>query len=118
MPSILLIEDDLTTQIIMNKILNNKGLIATTANSGEEGLSLINEQQFDLVFLDYILPEISGIEVCKLIKQKSPNTFICMMTGMNDQANIEKFTEAGADKVDFKPIRPQQILEIVELVKK
>src|SRR5690606_31186972 len=59
---VLVIEDDLVTRDLLNRILTDAGCITTTASSGREGLHHLQEQDYDLILLDLLMPEVDGME--------------------------------------------------------
>ena len=85
MSKILIIEDneDLATGLELN--LNKEGYRVFKAVSGEDGLKTAIRENPDLIVLDIMLPGISGLDVCRQLRQKSINTPIIMLTAKSDE---------------------------------
>jgi DNA-binding response OmpR family regulator len=101
---LLLIDDDEPVLSNLCYFLRDKKYDVTTASDGLEGLKLFeNDQQgFDLVITDIVMPKISGIGLISILKKKFPNTPVIAITGWGEYP--EAFaTESQADKVFSKP---------------
>ena len=101
---LLLIDDDEPVLTNLCYFLRDKKYDVTTASDGLEGLELFeNDQQgFDLVITDIVIPKISGISLISILKKKFPDTPIIAITGWGEYS--EAFaTESQADKVFSKP---------------
>lgn len=86
----------------------------TTTPSGNMALNLIEEEPFDLYILDYRLPEMSGIDLCRLIRQSDAQTPIMFFTGMAREVDGKNALEAGATKFLIKPNDLDILTETVE----
>lgn len=102
--SVLLIDDEAGIGSMLSVYLQRKGLALTWAASGEEGLRLMDEGAFDLVLLDLVLPEMSGLEVLDRINTRQPAPPVIVISGFgdDDQTAIEAL-EMGAAAVVAKP---------------
>ena len=67
-PHILLIEDESSLVELLRYNLEKEGYRVSAANDGEEGLAMLNEHKPDLLVLDWMLPHVSGIEICRRLK--------------------------------------------------
>ena len=75
---ILIVEDELGIVQFLQQGLQEEGYQITTANDGSKGFELIQEQHFDLILLDWMLPKINGLDLCKAIRIKDQTTpIIC-----------------------------------------
>ncbi len=90
--------------------LQEKGYEVEAVNSGDEALDLINEQPFDIIFLDEQMPGLSGIETLESIKNSHPNIPIVMITKSEEESIME--SAIGSNIADYliKPVKPSQIL--------
>ena len=88
---------------------------AVVANTGNAGLQELRGQSFDLVVLDVGLPGLSGIEVCRKIRQDSAIPII-MLTGFNQSATIVHALELGADDYIQKPFEPMELVARIRAV--
>ena len=107
--------DDIRNLIVLT--LKSAEYEVFSAPNGDDALSLIKEEEPDLVLLDVMMPNMSGIEVLAQIrssKQKKINGALVMMISAKSQvADIDVALEAGADDYIVKPFRPQHLLEKV-----
>jgi len=99
---ILLIEDNLQDQTIVTSALEYEGYEVDTADTGEEGLATLAEQQPDLIILDLILPGIDGLEVCRQVRA-SYDLPVIMLTAKDDELDMVVGLEVGADDYITKP---------------
>jgi two-component system phosphate regulon response regulator PhoB len=107
--NVLLVEDETDVRDLMLLHLKREGLVTTAVDNGEEALKLLSSGQgkYDLVVLDWMLPGLSGLEICKRIRaqpQGSPSQLpILMVTARADTADIVIGLEMGADDYITKP---------------
>ncbi len=97
---ILVVEDEADIRTLMLMHLKREGFDAVGAENGELGLKLFSEGKFELAILDWMLPGISGLELCKAFSGKLP---ILMVTARADSADIVRGLESGADDYVTKP---------------
>ncbi len=119
---ILLAEDNHVNQKIVLKMLEKKGWRATTVVNGREALDLLNKQTYDLVLMDDQMPEVTGIEATKRIrneeKQTGNHVLIIAMTANAMAGDKEFYLNQGMDGYVSKPINREQFyLEIERLIK-
>jgi len=112
---ILLVDDDAKNLQIAMSILKDYNVIY--AQSGEKALELIDENEFDLILLDVVMPILDGYAVCKEIKKKpkSRNTPIIFLTVKDDEKDIVKGFDEGAVDYITKPFFSAVLLKRVEL---
>jgi DNA-binding NtrC family response regulator len=89
--SILVVDDETTTQDTLGMFLETEGYRVATAGSGEEALARIEEQEFDVIVADVIMPGLSGLEVLERSRALSPRAAVILMTG---HATVEMAIEA------------------------
>jgi len=90
--------------------LEQKGYILETATNGTDAISLVQENQFDLIFLDENMPGISGIETLGKVKQLKPNIPVVMITKSEEENIMEDAIGANISDYLIKPVNPNQIL--------
>lgn len=100
---ILIIEDDQRIAQLLTRGLTNKGFEIEVAYNGVLGLRRAQAVSFDLVILDINLPEMSGYEVCKRIRESKPALPILMLTAMSEMEDKIEGFEAGTDDYIVKP---------------
>ena len=106
---ILIIEDDEEILRVLKRVLTYEGYIVDTALTGKAGLTLANEQRPDLVVLDWMLPNMDGLDVCRRL-QKLGNQPIIMLTAKDTTQDRVKGLDAGADDYVVKPFEIEELL--------
>jgi len=108
---ILIIDDDQSIQIFLKRILEKQGYKVITASTGEEGIFRTMDSPPALIICDWIMPGLSGIEVCDIIKKdpKLSTTFFILLTSLDSVANRVKGLDAGADDFITKPIEQNEL---------
>ena len=102
MKKILIVEDDLSIQALLYDFIKEAGYDAVTAGDGVEALAKYEEQNFDLVLLDIMLPKIDGYGVLEVIRQKS-NVPVIMLTALEEEMYQIKGLDLQADDYITKP---------------
>jgi len=106
---ILIIEDDEEILRVLKRVLTYEGYIVDTALTGQAGLTLAQEQVPDLVVLDWMLPKMDGLEVCRRL-QKLGNQPIMMLTAKDTTQDRVQGLDAGADDYVVKPFEIEELL--------
>jgi two-component system response regulator HydG len=114
MTNILLIEDDRTFSRILEGFLSKNKYAVIPCFGGQEGLKSFFSKTFDLVLLDYRLPDTNGLEVLSKMKQSAPEVPIIIMTSFSDVATAVKAIKAGAFEYITKPVNPDELLMVME----
>lgn len=106
--SILLVDDDKVTRLIMKSLLIKHGYHVTDVDTGEECLEHYQTSKPDMILLDAEMPGIDGFTCCAKIKQMpgGDRTPIMMITGLNDSGSVDRAFDAGAIDYVTKPIHP------------
>lgn len=104
-PKILVVEDDDALGTLLRYNLEREGYEVAMATDGEDALLQAEEQLPDLVILDWMLPKVSGIEVCRRLRQKprSRNVPIIMLTARGEESDRIRGLDTGADDYVVKP---------------
>jgi DNA-binding NtrC family response regulator len=113
---ILAIDDELNIRRLLRNEFSLEGFGVTTAKNGEEGLSLVESQDYDLVLLDIKLPGMSGMEVLKRIKDLRPALEVVMITGYGDVTSAVESMKLGARDYVTKPFKLRELIALVEQV--
>src|SRR5258708_1457619 len=93
---------------LLQRLLGSDGHIVQTATNGRDGMVLFEEGEFDLVILDYEMPDMKGDELALIIKALAPNQPLMMLTGFPETLTSNLLTEV--DMVISKPFQPQELL--------
>lgn len=114
MPRILLIEDEDSIRHLISYDLKNAGYevvgCADGASAKEKGLS----QSFDIMIIDWMLPEISGIELVRLFRGKGIDSVMMMLTARDEEEDILEAFDAGVDDYITKPFSPRELLARIQ----
>lgn len=111
--SVLLVEDNKINQMITQKILENKGMICTIIDNGEEAISELAKNNYDLVLMDVHLPGINGTEATEQIRTFNSHTPIIALTAISLNENRETLLEFGINDVVTKPFKPEHLYEVI-----
>jgi two-component system response regulator MprA len=106
---ILIIEDDEEILRVLKRVLTYEGYTVDTALTGQVGLTLAREQMPDLIVLDWMLPKMDGLEVCRRL-QKLGNQPILMLTAKDTTQDRVEGLDAGADDYVVKPFEIEELL--------
>ena len=117
-PSILVVEDEDALATLLQYNLEKEGYRITLAADGEEALTLASEQTPDLVVLDWMLPKVSGIEVCRRLRARGEtrNTPIIMLTARGEESDRVRGLDTGADDYVVKPISMTELAARIRAV--
>lgn len=113
MPKILVIEDDRTFSRILEAFLTKQQYQVTNTYSGKEGMSAVREASYDLVLLDYRLPDATGLEILQAIKTNQPEVGVIIMTSFSDVRTAVRAIKAGAFEYITKPVNPDELLMLI-----
>ncbi|NEW04832.1 response regulator transcription factor [Paenibacillus sp. SYP-B3998] len=112
---ILIVEDEIAISDLLSYSLNKEGFQTMTANTGAEGLRGVEQFQPDLLLLDWMLPDISGLEVCKKVTA-THNLPIIMITAKSDITDKIVGLEFGADDYMTKPFDVREVAARIRTV--
>lgn len=107
---ILIVEDDQKISRFLELELQHEGYETDVAADGREGLSKVNTQKFDVVLLDLMLPNLSGIEVCRRMRKAEDHTPVIMLTAKDDVSDKVTGLDSGADDYVTKPFAIEELL--------
>lgn len=117
-PQILVVEDEPPLQQLLAYNLEAGGYEVVQAYDGEQALTMVEERVPDLVILDWMLPQVSGIEVCRRLRRR-PDTAkvpIIFLTARTDEPDRLRGLETGADDFITKPFSPAELLARIRAV--
>lgn len=112
--SVLAIDDEQNIRRLIRNEFTLEGYEVSTARSGEEGLALIEQHQFDVILLDIKLPKLNGIDVLRKIKEMSSSPEVIMITGYGDIQSAVDSLKLGARDYVTKPFKLDDLLTIVQ----
>ncbi len=115
MERFLVVDDNLSIQKLLSVNLQARGYAVDVAGTGEEALRLFKEGAYDLVILDLILPGLSGIDVCALMRQLSDIPIVVLSAREDEELKVHAL-DTGADDYVTKPFSPKELLARVRAV--
>ncbi|NBW06817.1 MAG: phosphate regulon transcriptional regulatory protein PhoB [Caulobacteraceae bacterium] len=117
-PYILVMEDEDALATLLQYNLEKEGYDVVIASDGEEGLVQIDERQPDLVLLDWMLPKVSGIEVCRRLRGRAEtrNLPIIMLTARGEESDRVRGLDTGADDYLTKPFSMVELIARIRAV--
>ncbi|MCH7321180.1 response regulator [Solibacillus sp. MA9] len=115
MKKILVADDEEILRMLICDTLEDLGFEIDEAEDGLDALNKINQQPYDLVILDYMMPNLTGLEVIERIPaQVKENTPILMLTAKAQESDRQIALEKGANFFVSKPFSPIELLSLVE----
>ena len=117
-PTILIVEDEAPLVTLLRYNLEREGFAVLDAQDGEEALVIAREQKPDLVLLDWMLPLMSGIELCRQLR-RNPETRalpVVMLTARGEEGDKLRGLDSGADDYVTKPFSPSELIARIRAV--
>lgn len=112
---ILIVEDEAGIVQFLQQGLEEEGYQITSAVDGLEGFELIQKENFDLILLDWMLPKMTGLELCKAIRLKNTETPILFLTAKDTIQETIEGLKAGANDYIKKPFSFDELLERIKI---
>ena len=115
-PSVLVVEDETAQLEVLTYNLEAEGFRVTKADNGDEALLLVDETNPDIILLDWMLPGVSGIEICRRLKASSNtrNVPVIMLSARSEEVDKVRGLETGAD--DYM-VKPYSVVELMARVR-
>lgn len=108
---ILIVDDDTNIITLLKNILVDEGFEVFTAESGIEGLEVFNNNDLKMAFIDLQMPRMNGIDLCKTIREKNDNIWLCAITGVSELFQMETCKDSGFNNYLTKPLDLERIIE-------
>jgi two-component system phosphate regulon response regulator PhoB len=115
-PTVLIVEDEAAQREVLAYNLEAEGYRVAQADNGEEALLMVAEEAPDLIVLDWMLPSVSGIEVCRRLKSRAETRAvpIIMLSARSEEVDLVRGLETGAD--DYM-VKPYSVMELMARVR-
>lgn len=110
---ILIVDDEAFIRVLLAQTLEDledQGVELLSAADGREALEVALAERPDIIFLDVMMPHLSGYEVCRKVKEVAPEVHIILLTAKGQAVDKELGAAAGADEYVTKPFDPDNIL--------
>lgn len=115
-PTVLVVDDDLDIQELFKLFLKKTGLSRLVVGSGKEAIAALKKQKFDFLFLDLVLPDITGDEIYKQAKAIDPDLPIVIITGFPDSDMLDNILKFGPVTVLKKPLKVEQLTQTLKML--
>jgi DNA-binding response OmpR family regulator len=109
-PHVLLVEDDQTIGDVLSTSLTEQGYELRWVRDGAAALAAVDKDPFELALIDLGLPDLDGVEVCRRIRRRNPETILVILTARTGEMDVVVGLEAGADDYLTKPVRLAELL--------
>jgi DNA-binding response OmpR family regulator len=113
---ILIVDDEAPLRQTMARVLQRAGFSATTVASAQEGLSLLETQTVDMMYLDIRMPDMNGLEMLKIVHAKYPELPVILFTAQPDLNSAVSALRQGATDYLMKPLKPQTLTERTQAI--
>jgi two-component system OmpR family response regulator len=111
-----MVEDDVQIAALLEEYLGRYSLEVLSVTSPSVALEKLSIEQYDLILLDLGLPEMDGLELCKIIKNQYPNTPIIISTARSDVSDKVVAFDVGADDYIAKPYEPRELVARIQAI--
>jgi two-component system, OmpR family, phosphate regulon response regulator PhoB len=117
-PRLLLVEDDAALTELLRYTLEKDGFDVIHTGNGEEAIFRTREQKFDIAILDWMVPGLSGIEICRQLRRQesTANLPIIMLTARVDEQDRIRGLDTGADDYITKPFSPRELVARIKAI--
>jgi len=115
--SILIVDDNVSLCRSMSLVLERRGYAVTTATDGPDGIAIVEERPFDIIFMDVKMPLMDGVETYKRIKKMRPEAVVVMMTAYAVEDLVQEALQEGAYGIIYKPLDIEKVVALIEGVR-
>jgi DNA-binding response OmpR family regulator len=113
---VLIADDELRLRKVVSLHLKKSGFEVVEAGNGLQAVQLAEEHNPDVIVLDVMMPEKTGLEACAELKgqEQFAGTPVILLTAMAESEDIQKGTDAGADAYLTKPFSPKELIDVIK----
>ena len=115
-PQVLLVDDDPQVVDLLTTILEGEDISVTSASTAAEGIAKLDSSDFQVIFLDLIMPGGSGIQLLDSMERRKRKTPVVLITGAADVALISEAMDHGPITLIRKPVRVKQVRQVLEVL--
>jgi CheY-like chemotaxis protein len=115
-PTILIIENEVSNRILIERVLSTRGYRCISASNGQEALNILDSENVDLILTDLSMPVLDGYRTTQLIRERPAlaNVPIVAVTAYTLNDENEAAMQIGCNEYLTKPFKPRQLLEVVD----
>ncbi len=115
-PTILIIENEVSNRILIERVLSTRGYHCISASNGQEALNMLDREYVDLILTDLSMPVLDGYRTTQLIRERPAlaNVPIVAVTAYALNDENEAAMQIGCNEYLTKPFKPRQLLEVVD----
>lgn len=113
---VLLVEDDLSTQKSVQKMLESANMVVDATDLGEDGLEIGKLYDYDIIILDLMLPDMDGYEVLRRLRDSRVNTPVLILSGLTEAENKVRGLGSGADDYLTKPFDKAELMARIQAI--
>lgn len=110
---VLVVDDQSEHRKFFSQTLSARGYACDVASSGQEGLAKLTQQQYDVVFLDLVLPEIDGEAILSWLRTRMPKTSVVISSAQDDEEIMRTMLMSGATAYLVKPLTADQLYKVM-----
>ena len=114
--NILIVDDNKDFADVFCDILKSNEIKAASCYGGDQAIGMMEEETYDIMFLDIRMPGKDGIETLKAVKKIRPETIVIMMTGYSVDEMVHKALEENASEIIYKPFEIEKVLSLINNV--
>lgn len=115
--TILIADDEAALRFLLRETLRDEGYVVIEAKDGREAQGAIQSESLDLIILDYMMPELTGVEVCSWLRSSNhPNQQVpvILLTAKAQEKDRDHAIDVGVSRYMIKPFSPLQLLDVIE----
>ena len=116
LPHVLVVDDDLEIRKLLGRYLGQQGLRVSQAADRRELEEKLSTQHIDLIVLDVMLPDASGLDICRQLRDRRPHIPVILLTALKEDVDRIIGLEIGADDYVGKPFNPRELLARIRAV--
>jgi len=111
---ILIIDDSATNVFLLQTLLEEQGYTVLFTYNGQEAIKYLDEQKFDLLLLDIMMPGVDGYDILEKLASEQRNTPVIMVTAKDDRDSEKKAKDLGATDYVTKPVNFEKLIKLVQ----
>lgn len=116
MPSVVLVDDSGVMRMLLRSIIGQEDYFSVVgeAATGAEAFDIVDNLKPDIVCLDIVMPDVSGLAILRELKSKHPSIAVVMITGSSSSADVKDALSNGADGYVLKPFNAGKVIDTLE----